>query len=120
MCSVLGKVGCCIVGQTEALVPADRVLYGIRDVTATVDSMPLITSSILSKKAAGEQPLILGWFSISVKFKKVCHNFFGSSAMIIIIIITVRCEMKSQKIMDKLQQGSVTTWYKTISWPFLV
>ena len=65
MCSVLGKVGCCIVGQTEVLVPADRVLYGIRDVTATVDSMPLITSSILSKKAAGEQPLILELFSKS-------------------------------------------------------
>ena len=83
MCSVLGKVGCCIVGQTEALVPADRVLYGIRDVTATVDSMPLITSSILSKKAAGKQPLMLEWFSISVKLEKECQNFFGSSAMII-------------------------------------
>ena len=53
MCDILGKVGCCIVGQTEALVPADRVLYGIRDVTGTVASMPLISSSIISKKACG-------------------------------------------------------------------
>ena len=53
MCDVLEKVGCCIVGQTETIAPADRVLYGIRDVTSTVGSLPLITSSILSKKAAG-------------------------------------------------------------------
>ena len=81
MCSVLGKVGCCIVGQTEALVPADRVLYGIRDVTATVDSMPLITSSILSKKAAGEQPLILELTRVvfnKCKIKRVFQNCFGS------------------------------------------
>ncbi|NXC30022.1 TYPH phosphorylase, partial [Campylorhamphus procurvoides] len=46
MCSILERVGCCIVGQSEALVPADRVLYGLRDVTATVDSVPLITGAL--------------------------------------------------------------------------
>lgn len=43
---LLERVGCCIVGQSEKLVPADGILYAARDVTATVDSLPLITGGL--------------------------------------------------------------------------
>lgn len=51
-CSIIGKCGYAMTGQTKEIVPADRLLYALRDVTGTVESVPLITASILSKKVA--------------------------------------------------------------------
>jgi pyrimidine-nucleoside phosphorylase len=49
---ILEEIGVCMIGQTADIAPADKKLYALRDVTATIESIPLITSSILSKKLA--------------------------------------------------------------------
>ena len=57
---ILQEIGYAMTGQSEQIVPADRILYALRDATATVESIPLITASILSKKfAEGAESLVL-------------------------------------------------------------
>lgn len=72
---VLSRIGCAIIGFSEEMAPLDRKLYALRDVTATVESIPLITSSIMSKKLSeGIEGLVLDVKVGSGAFMKDLEN----------------------------------------------
>ena len=88
MLTQVRAIGACIVGQTATLAPADKKLYALRDATATVACLPLIVSSILSKKLAGGAPAFL--FDVKV----------GSGAL-------MKTEAEAVALAEALVAGSV-------------
>ena len=73
------RAGCAIVGATDAIAPADKRIYAVRDVTATVESLPLITASILSKKLAASPDALI--MDVKVGSGAFCQNMEEATAL---------------------------------------
>ena len=105
---VVKSVGCAVIGQTADLAPADRRLYAIRDVTATVESIPLITASILSKKiAAGLDVLVMDVKVGSGAFMPTHERSIELAKSI--IDTSTRADLKTHAVMTDMNEVLGTT-----------
>ncbi len=102
------EIGVAIISQTENLAPADKRLYGIRDVTGTVESIPLITASILSKKlSAGLDALVM---DIKVGNGAMMHDIKQATALAQSIVrVANSAGVKTQAIITDMNQVLGTT-----------
>ena len=100
---VVRNVGVAIIGQTADLAPADGRLYGIRDVTGTVESIDLITSSILSKKlAAGLESLVMDIKVGSGAFMKTAEEAYALARSIVGVANRAGC--KTAAVLTRMDQ----------------
>jgi len=118
---IVKEVGVAIISQTDNLAPADKRLYSIRDVTATVESIPLITASILSKKlAAGLDALVM---AVKVGNGAMMHNLSDAKALAeSITSVANGAGVKTQAIITDMNQvlgssaGNAVEMYETVKY----
>jgi len=118
---IVKEVGVAIISQTDNLAPADKRLYSIRDVTATVESIPLITASILSKKlAAGLDALVM---DVKVGNGAMMHNLSDAKALAeSITSVANGAGVKTQAIITDMNQvlgssaGNAVEMYETVKY----
>ncbi len=118
---IVKEVGVAIISQTDNLAPADKRLYSIRDVTATVESIPLITASILSKKlAAGLDALVM---DVKVGNGAMMHNLADAKALAqSITSVANGAGVKTQAIITDMNQvlgssaGNAVEMYETVKY----